>query len=180
MQSEQCSHSLGTMSIHSRLESVVQRCSVKKVFLEISQKSQKKHLYQSLFFNKVADLFKQNTSSGCFCQANVPFLNPLKTSKTSGFLNFFGDYRNGTPAGNGLNHSPPSLLGQCPYLELFWFVFSRIWTEYEDIQSIYLYSLRMRETMARKTLNKKTFHAVHIVILIFFIITTTPEYNCFY
>ena len=35
-------------------EAVVQRCSVKKVFLEISQNSQEKHLCQGLFFNKVA------------------------------------------------------------------------------------------------------------------------------
>ena len=37
-------------------EAVAKRCTVKKVFLEISQSSQKKHLYQSLFFNKVAGL----------------------------------------------------------------------------------------------------------------------------
>ena len=38
------------------IEAVAKRYTVKKVFLEISQKSQKKHLYQSLFFNKVAGL----------------------------------------------------------------------------------------------------------------------------
>ena len=37
-------------------EAVVQRCSVKNVFLKISQNFHKKHLCQSLFFNKVADL----------------------------------------------------------------------------------------------------------------------------
>ena len=36
-------------------ETVIQRCSVKKVFLEILQNSQK-HLCQTLFFNKVAGL----------------------------------------------------------------------------------------------------------------------------
>ena len=33
-----------------------QRCSIKKAHLEISQNLQKKHLCQSLFFNKVAGL----------------------------------------------------------------------------------------------------------------------------
>ena len=37
-------------------EVVIRRCSVKKVFLEISHNSQEKHLCQSLFFNKVAGL----------------------------------------------------------------------------------------------------------------------------
>ena len=32
-----------------------------------------------------------------------------------------------------------------PYWELFWFVFSRIWTEYGEIRSISPYSVRMRE-----------------------------------
>ena len=33
-----------------------QKCFTKKVFLEITRNSQRKHLYQSLFFNKVAGL----------------------------------------------------------------------------------------------------------------------------
>ena len=37
-------------------EAVVQRCSVKKLFLEISQNSQENNLCQSLLFNKVAGL----------------------------------------------------------------------------------------------------------------------------
>ena len=32
-----------------------------------------------------------------------------------------------------------------PYLELFWSLFSRIWTEYGEIQSISVYSVQMRE-----------------------------------
>ena len=36
------------------IETVAQRCSVKNVFLEISQNSQEKNLCQKLFFNKVA------------------------------------------------------------------------------------------------------------------------------
>ena len=38
---------------HSFIEAVVQRCPVKKVFLEISQNSQE-NTCASLFFNKVA------------------------------------------------------------------------------------------------------------------------------
>ena len=34
---------------------------------------------------------------------------------------------------------------KCPYLELFWPVFSRIWTEYGEILCISPYSVRMRE-----------------------------------
>ena len=34
---------------------------------------------------------------------------------------------------------------KCSYLELFWSVFSRIRTEYGEILSMYLYSVRMRE-----------------------------------
>ena len=38
-----------------------------------------------------------------------------------------------------------SLRKKCPYLELLWFVFSRIWTEYVGIRNISPYSVRMRE-----------------------------------
>ena len=38
-----------------------------------------------------------------------------------------------------------SLRKKYPYSELFWSVFSRIWTEYEEIQSISPYSAGMRE-----------------------------------
>ena len=34
---------------------------------------------------------------------------------------------------------------KCLYLEIFWPVFSRIWTEYEEILRISPYSVRMRE-----------------------------------
>ena len=39
----------------------------------------------------------------------------------------------------------PTLREKCPYSELFWSVFSRFRTEYEEILSIYPYSDRMRE-----------------------------------
>ena len=38
-----------------------------------------------------------------------------------------------------------TLRKKCPYLELFWFVFSRIRTEYRKIQSISSYSVRIWE-----------------------------------
>ena len=38
------------------MKAVPKMCSVKKVFLQILQNSQEKHLWQSLFFNKVAGL----------------------------------------------------------------------------------------------------------------------------
>ena len=34
---------------------------------------------------------------------------------------------------------------KCPYLELFWSAFSRIWTEFSELQSISPYSVRMWE-----------------------------------
>ena len=41
---------------HFCIQAVVQRCSVKKVFLEISQNFTGKHLCQNIFFNEVAGL----------------------------------------------------------------------------------------------------------------------------
>ena len=51
-----------------------------------------------------------------------------------------------------MSHSFPrnargALRKKCPYLELFWSVFSRIRTEYGEIRSISLYSVRMRENV---------------------------------
>ena len=52
-------------------EAVVQRCSVKKVFLEISQNSQENTCARVSFFNKVADLrpatlLKRDSGTGVF------------------------------------------------------------------------------------------------------------------
>ena len=38
-----------------------------------------------------------------------------------------------------------ALRKKCPYLQLFWSVFSRIWTEYGEVLRISPYSVRMRE-----------------------------------
>ena len=40
-----------------------------------------------------------------------------------------------------------SLRKKCPYSELFWSAFSRIWTEYREIWRISLYWVRMWENM---------------------------------
>ena len=39
---------------------------------------------------------------------------------------------------------------KCPYLALFWFAFSHIWTEYGEIRSISPYSVQMRENTDQK------------------------------
>ena len=64
-----------------RTEVVAQKCSVKKVFLEISQNSLEKQVCQSLFFNKVAGLrpeplLKKRPWHWCF---PVNFANFLRT-----------------------------------------------------------------------------------------------------
>ena len=43
-----------------------------------------------------------------------------------------------------------SLREKGPYSEFFWSVFSRIWTEYEEILRISQYSVRMRENTDQK------------------------------
>ena len=43
-----------------------------------------------------------------------------------------------------------SLREKCPYSELFWFTFSRFWTEYEEIRIISPYSVQMRENADQK------------------------------
>ena len=64
-----------------KTEALAQTCSVRKVFLEISQKFTKKHLCQSLFFNKVTglrpeSLLKKRLSHRCF---PVNFAKILRT-----------------------------------------------------------------------------------------------------
>ena len=44
----EANHAVGTLKI-KYTEAVAERCSLKKVFLEISQNSQEKHMRQSLF-----------------------------------------------------------------------------------------------------------------------------------
>ena len=44
---------------------------------------------------------------------------------------------------------------KCLYLEFFWSLLSRIWTQYEDLLS------ETRKTRTKKTPNTDTFHAVN-------------------
>ena len=57
-----------------------------------------------------------------------------------------------------------TLRKKCLYSELFWSVLSRIRTEYREIQSISLHSIRMRENTPRITPNTDIFHAVVIIL----------------
>ena len=54
--------------------------------------------------------------------------------------------------------SPKSLLEKCPYSELFWSVFSSIWTEYGEIRSIQSKCGKIRTSI---TPNTDTFYAVN-------------------
>ena len=54
---------LCSLPYKSCLEAVPQKCSVKNVFLEISQNSQENAWARASFFNKVADLRSKNTFS---------------------------------------------------------------------------------------------------------------------
>ena len=56
LQAETCNFVKKRDSDSQKPEAVARRCSVKKMFLEISQNSQEKHLCKSLFLNKVAGL----------------------------------------------------------------------------------------------------------------------------
>ena len=52
---------------------------------------------------------------------------------------------------------------KCQYSELFWSVFSSIWTEYGEIRSISPYSIRVSRMRTRMTSNTDTFHTVSIL-----------------
>ena len=75
------------------------------------------------------------------------------------------------------SHWPPKLSGinyeqkkkytlreKCLYSELFWFAFSRIWTEYGEILRISSYSVWMRENVYQN--NSKYGHVLHSDILL--------------
>ena len=44
-----------------------------------------------------------------------------------------------------------TLRKKCPCWELFWSLFSRMWTEYGEIRNIFLYSVRIRENADQST-----------------------------
>ena len=56
-----------------------------------------------------------------------------------------------------------TLRKKCPYSELFWSAFSRIWTEYGEILCISSYWIRMRENADQN--NSKYGHFLRSVIL---------------
>ena len=49
---------------------------------------------------------------------------------------------------------------KCPYSEIFWSVFSSIWTEYGEMHRISSNSVRMCENADKKTPNTNTFLTV--------------------
>ena len=52
----------------------------------------------------------------------------------------------------------------CPYLEFFWSVFPHIWTEYGEIRSLSIYSVRMREDKDQKNSEYWCFsRSVHLI-----------------
>ena len=53
-----------------------------------------------------------------------------------------------------------TLREKCPYSELFWSVFSRIWTEYGEILRISHFQSKCGKIRTRKTPNTGTFYAV--------------------
>ena len=56
-----------------------------------------------------------------------------------------------------------SLREKCPYLELFWSRFSRIWTEHGEVLRIALYSVRIRENGDQK--NSEYRHFTNFVLV---------------
>ena len=49
----------------------------------------------------------------------------------------------------------------------FWSVFSRIWTEYEEVRGISPYSVQMRENTGQKKLRIWTLHAMKKSLFLF-------------
>ena len=104
------------------------------------------------FFTKIVSHFQPITARCCFSIA------PKKHQKTFRFSDVFRGYRKATAGCNGLiiryfwkktnsitDVWQYSLRKKCPYSELLWSVFSRIRSEYGEIQSISTYSVRMQE-----------------------------------
>ena len=68
-----------------------------------------------------------------------------------------------------------SLRKKCPYWDLFWFAFSRIWTEYGEIFRISPYSVRMRDSADQ---NMDSFHTVYATKLVLTIVRNRAS-TCF-
>ena len=97
-----CELPLGGSFFQDLSEAVVCRCSIKWLFLKMSQNSQKKHLCQSLFFNKVArwglgrrsvTLFKNTLVSVFSCEfcdifKNTFFIEHVRTAASGLYCSF--------------------------------------------------------------------------------------------
>ena len=78
-----------TSKYWTKSEAVIHRCSVKKQFWRVLNISQKKLLYMSLFWNKVAGLqpqtsFKKRLLYGCFPVKFAKYYRPLFFEKHPG------------------------------------------------------------------------------------------------
>ena len=74
-----------------------------------------------------------------------------------------------------------TLRKKCPYSEIFWFVFSHIWTECGEIQSISSYSVRTWENTDQKTSEHRQFsrsgkHAITSLLLTYKISSVVCEF----
>ena len=54
---------------------------------------------------------------------------------------------------------------KCPYSEFFWFVFSRIRTEYAEALRVSPYLVQCEKIRTRTTPNTSTFHAVEVNVI---------------
>ena len=73
-------------------EALAQRCSVKKIFLEISQNSHEIIcVHQSTFFDKVDNFIKKETYTGEFCEIsqNTFFTEHLWATASFSICSFF-------------------------------------------------------------------------------------------
>ena len=61
---------------------------------------------------------------------------------------------------NNYRDQKRALRKKCPFLELFWSVFSRILAEYGEALCLSPYSVQMRENTDQKNSDTDTFHAV--------------------
>ena len=55
---------------------------------------------------------------------------------------------------------------KCSNTQFSWSIFSRIWTEYRDFLSKFLYSVQIRENTDQKTLYLGNFYAMTIILVI--------------
>ena len=74
---------------------------------------------------------------------------------------FLEDYRTGAPC--DATFKSAKQYSNLPYSELFWSVFTLIWTEYGEILRIFPYSVRMRENVDQNNSKYGHFSRSHTV-----------------